>query len=250
MAIFEDVVILCGGLGTRLRSVVADRPKSLAKLRERPFLEWQLVALQAMGFRNVVLCIGHMGGSIREYVGNGASNGLCIRYAEEEEPRGTGGALRGALPYLRSDSVLVLNGDSWCHLDFEQLLNWSKMKEAKGTIVLTHVSNTARYGRVELNDHEEIVTFDEKGESSVPGWINAGVYVLNRDRISEIPESYPISLERDIFPKWVGSGLYGYPRGQEFFDIGTPESYAKAEVIFTDVFQASLSIQSPVGEPT
>ncbi len=247
---FEDVVILCGGLGTRLQPVVADRPKSLAQLRERPFLEWQLVSLQTMGFRNVVLCIGHMGGLIREYAGNGASNGLCIQYAEEGEPRGTGGALRGALPYVRTDPVLVLNGDSWCHLDFEQLLHWSKLKQAKGTIALTHVSNTARYGRVELNGHEEIVTFEEKGESSAPGWINAGVYVLSQELLSGIPARYPVSLERDIFPKWMGAGLFGYPKGQEFFDIGTPDSYANAEVIFSDVFQRDLSMKYMVGEPS
>jgi NDP-sugar pyrophosphorylase family protein len=244
----EDVVILCGGLGTRLQSVVADRPKSLAPLHERPFLEWQLLSLQAMGFRNVVFCIGYMGEAIQEYVGNGAFKGLYIQYVKETEPRGTGGALRGALPFLRTDPVVVLNGDSWCHLDFEQLLHWSKTKQSKATIALTHVPDSARYGRVELNDHEEIVMFEEKGASSAPGWINAGMYVLSQEFILGISEQSPISLERDIFPKWVGSGLYGYPKGQEFFDIGTPDSYAQAEVIFPDVFQGISSMKQTVGD--
>ena len=247
MPMSEDVVILCGGLGTRLQSVVSDRPKSLARLRERPFLEWQLLSLQTMGFRNVVLCIGYMGEAIQEYAENGAFKGLCIQYVEEAEPRGTGGALRGALPHLRTDPVVVLNGDSWCHLDFEQLLHWSRTKQSKATIALTHVPDTARYGRVELNDHEEIETFEEKGRFSAPGWINAGIYVLSQEFISGIPEQYPISLERDIFPKWVGSGLYGYPKGQKFFDIGTPDSYAQAEVIFSDVFQRDLPMKCRVG---
>jgi len=246
MAMSEDVVILCGGLGTRLQSVVVDRPKSLARLRERPFLEWQLLSLQAMGFRNVVLCTGYMGEAIQEYVGNGTFKGLCIQYAKEAEPRGTGGALRGALPFLRTDPVVVLNGDSWCHLDFEQLLHWSRTKQSKATIALTHVPETARYGRVEFNNHEEIVTFEEKGGSSAPGWINAGMYVLAQEVILGIPEQFPVSLERDIFPKWVGSGLYGYPKGREFFDIGTPDSYAQAEVIFPDVFQRDLRMKQTV----
>ena len=248
MPMSEDVVILCGGLGTRLQSVVADRPKSLARLRERPFLEWQLLSLQAMGFRNVVLCIGYMGEAIQEYAGDEVFNSLCIQYVEEAEPRGTGGALRGALPLLHTDSVVVLNGDSWCHLDFAQLLHWSRTKQSKATIALTHVPDTARYGRVEFNDHEEIVRFEEKGGSSAPGWINAGMYVLSKEFISGITEQSPISLERDIFPKWVGSGLYGYPEGQAFFDIGTPDSYAQAEINFPDVFQRDLLKKYPVGQ--
>ena len=231
-----DAVILCGGKGSRLRSVVSDRPKSMALLRGRPFLEWQLMALQEAGFRRVVLCTGYMGSSIRHHFGDGEDAGLHIRYSDEHKAMGTGGALRRALHLIQSDSVLVLNGDSWCDVDMTDLLHFHNTQEAMGTLTLTTVAQPQRYGQVMLDGSGNIVGFLEKAKTVSSGWINAGMYVLSQALIESIPQQTFISLEYDVFPDWVGKGLYGYSGEHRFFDIGTPVSYAQAEQDFQQVF--------------
>ena len=116
-----DILILCGGLGTRLRSIVEDRPKSMAVIRGRPFLEWQLSLLMSFGFKRVILCIGYQGDVIREYFLDGSRFGLDIQYSVETELLGTGGAIRRAVPCIQSDPVLILNGDSWCEVEMQKL---------------------------------------------------------------------------------------------------------------------------------
>ena len=231
-----EVVILCGGKGSRLQSVVSDRPKSMATLRGRPFLEWQLLSLRDIGFKNVVLCTGYMGWCIQEYFGNGKYEGLHIRYSEEGEARGTGGALRGASPLIQADTVLALNGDSWCDIDISRMIQFHKSHDAEATLGLTTVAHPARYGQVVLDPNGKITEFSEKGQAESKGWINAGMYVLSHDFISRIPEDSSLSLEFDVFPKWIEKGLYGYARQHRFFDIGTPVSYAQAEQEFEQVF--------------
>lgn len=240
-----DVVILCGGKGSRLRPLVSDRPKSMACLRGRPFLEWQLLALQAKGFFHVVLCTGYMKESIRSYFGEGERVGLQISYSEEYEARGTGGALKQAVSHLHADSALVLNGDSWCDVDVHRLVQFHESHEAKGTLTLTTVAQPQRYGQVALGRHGEIERFCEKEETRSCGRINAGIYVLSYELLAAIPSETHVSLEYDVFPNWVGKGLYGYEGAHRFFDIGTPTSYIQAEREFEDVFQG-LSVEHHV----
>ena len=184
-----DVLILCGGLGTRLRPVVEDRPKSMALIGGRPFLEWQLSLLVSLGFKRVVLCIGYQGDVIREYFLDGSRFGLDILYSEETELLGTGGAIRWAVPCIQSDPVLILNGDSWCEVEIQRLVDWHDVKRANGTLVLTQVSDTRRFGRVEVNDEGTIILMQEKENVSGGGWINAGIYVLSRQFIEAIPKT-------------------------------------------------------------
>lgn len=231
-----DVLILCGGKGTRLRSAVSDRPKSMAVLRGRPFLEWQLLSLRKGGFKNIVLCTGYMGMNIRDHFGDGDKLGLCIRYSEEHEARGTGGAIRSACALVQSDPVLVLNGDSWCDLDLARLISFHNTHEAMGTLALTTVAHSQRYGQVLLGRSEEVIGFSEKGKSETAGWINAGMYVLAHSFMESIPKQSYSSLEHDVFPNWVKKGLYGCSGERRFFDIGTPASYAQAEQDFEEVF--------------
>lgn len=231
-----DVVILCGGRGSRLQPVVSDRPKAMAVLRGRPFLEWQLLSLREAGFMNIVLCTGYMAESIREYFGEGQRLGLHLRYSDEQEPLGTGGALRHAWPFIKTDPILVLNGDSWCAVNMAQLIRFHKTNTACGTLALTVVPNSQRFGQVAVGKHEEIVGFLEKSCLPSTGWINAGMYVLSRALIESIPQDACISLEHDIFPQWVNR-LYGYSGEFPFFDIGTPVSYVEAEEQFDQVFQ-------------
>ncbi len=208
----------------------------MAVLRGRPFLEWQLLSLCEAGFKNILLCTGYMARNIREYFGGGEQLGLRITYSDEPEPRGTGGALRSALSNIQTDPVLVLNGDSWCDVDIASLVGFHMKCKASGTLALTVVENPQRYGQVKLGENAEIIDFLEKGRSFAPGWINAGLYVLSRSVLSRIPANACLSLEHDIFPQLVHNGLYGYSGEHQFFDIGTPASYAQAEQEFEHVF--------------
>jgi D-glycero-alpha-D-manno-heptose 1-phosphate guanylyltransferase len=239
-------VILAGGLGTRLRQVVADRPKVLAEVQGRPMLAYLLQRLVSSGVSYVVLCTGHMGDQVQATFGE-SYRGLRLAYSQESSPLGTAGALRLALPLFESDSVLVMNGDSLCDVNLSSLCARHRALKAEGTIVLTELPDTSRYGAVRVDGEGFVASFDEKVGSSGPGWINAGIYLLNRSLIESIPADYPCSLERQMFPIWIQRGLYGYKFKGRFLDIGTPESYALAES-FVGVSPTRRVIQATVFE--
>ena len=226
-------LILAGGLGMRLRSVIADRPKVLATIHGRPFLTYLLDQLAEAGINTTVLCTGYMGELVQTTIGH-SYRGMSVRYSQEASPLGTGGALRCAMPYLASDPVFVMNGDSYCKADLRKFAAWHAGHQAEATLLLTEVLDTSRYGRVEVDELGHIQSFHEKGDQQGPDWINAGVYLLSRRILLSIPEGQAVSLERDIFPVWIGHGLYGYQTESEFLDIGTPESYAEAERFFEE----------------
>ena len=223
-----DAIVLAGGRGTRLRSVVADRPKPLAEVAGRPFLYWLLRMLAGYGVRRVVLSAGHLADQIEDFATAAQRDFpvLELQVARERKPLGTGGALRFALDRVRGPGVLLLNGDSFCAADLGALLRFSDERRAAAALVLTRVDDTSRFGAVELGLHEEIVGFREKSGASGAGLINAGVYWIRTEIASEIPSKRMVSLERDLFPRWVGRALYGFESGGPFVDIGTPESYA------------------------
>jgi D-glycero-alpha-D-manno-heptose 1-phosphate guanylyltransferase len=224
--------ILAGGLGTRLRSVIADRPKVLAEVQRRPFLEYLLDQLSATKLRDVVLCTGHMGEQIRKKLGE-TYGPLRLFYSQEPSPLGTGGALRFALPMLTSDPVLVMNGDSFCSADLRSFWRWHGAQGAKVSLLLTYQPDTQRYGRVHLQPDGRILRFSEKDAQNGPGWMNGGIYLIQRSLLQAIPEGRAISLERNLFPSWVDRGLYGYCNGDRFLDIGIPEAYDAADQFFT-----------------
>lgn len=230
---FSDltVAVLAGGLGTRLRSVVSDRPKALAEIHGRPFLTYLLDRLSATGLSSVVLCTGHFGQQIEEAFGERYGN-LRILYSQEVQPLGTGGAVRLALPYLTSDPVLVMNGDSFCAVDFRSFWNWHCARGSRATLLLTQVPDTQRFGSVDMDPDGAIIRFGEKVKGSVSGSINAGVYLLSRQVIESIRPNANVSLEHQVFPTLVTRGLYGYPGGGRFLDIGTPEDFAAAKEFF------------------
>ncbi len=223
-------VILAGGLGTRLRSSVSDRPKVLADLKGQPFLSFLLNQVSLAGIRHVVLCTGYMADMIREFFGDIYKN-LHLSYSKETEPLGTGGALRLAYPYLKSDPVLVMNGDSFIDVDLISYMNWFHRTKCKAALVLAHVADTGRYGKVALEADNQITAFEEKGGCG-HGWINSGVYLIRKEIIGKIPTGKTFSLEQELFPEFVCKGLYGYPVQGSFIDIGTPASYAQAEAFF------------------
>jgi len=219
---YTTAVILAGGLGTRLRSVVPDRPKVLANILDRPFLTFLLDQLVSANIRNVVLCTGYMSDDVYEEMGN-AYKSLTLTYSKENYPVGTGGALRLALPHLNSDPVLIMNGDSFVNIDLTVYLDWFLKKNCQASLLLTKVPETNNYGKVIVAEDDLLLTFEEKGSNSGPGWINAGVYILNKSLIETIPAGTPFSLEREFFPKL------------EFIDIGTPETFALAEDFFLSI---------------
>jgi len=231
---FADIstVILAGGLGTRLRFVLSARPKVLALVRGRPFLTYLLDQLAAVGAREVVFCIGYMADMVKETLGDRYQT-MHLTYSRENEPLGTGGALRQALPLFSSDPILVMNGDSFVDADLAAYLRWFLQKDLEASMVLAKVSDTSRFGRVTSDEQERILGFEEKGAHHGPGWINAGIYFLKQNFLRAIPSGRFVSIEKEIFPAWVSHGLYGYKTEGRFIDIGTPESYAMAEAFFT-----------------
>ncbi len=224
--------ILVGGKGERLRSVVHDRPKVLAPVAGRPFLAYLLDQLCEAGMQKVVLCTGYLAEQVEQAFGPRYGT-LELLYSREDEPLDTGGALRLALRQFDCESLLVLNGDSYCDLDFSALLDWYEQKQCRATIVLAHLNDIRRFGSVRWLSDGTIIEFEEKGQQGI-GWINAGVYIVPRQILAEISASSPVSLERECFPNLVQKHLLtAFPGGRRFIDIGTPESYCEAEDFFT-----------------
>ena len=235
------VAILAGGLGTRLRPAVADRPKVLAPVAGRPFLCYLLDQLSRCSVREVVLLTGHRAGQVRAALGE-VYKGMRLVYSVEERPLGTGGALRLALPCLTASRVLLLNGDSYCDVDLQAFHLHHETRGADVSMALCEAEDTTRFGRVRIDRSTLIVGFQEKGGGGGRGWINAGIYLLETDMIGSIPADRPLSLERDLFPLWLQShSVFGYRTGGRFLDIGAPESYAQAEAFFQEETSVVLS---------
>jgi len=226
-----STAILVGGLGSRLKPIVSDRPKAMALIHGRPFLSYILDQLNAAGLKDIILCVGYMGKYIEAEMGPSYGN-LSLRYSYEYEPLGTGGALRNALNLMNSETVLVMNGDSYCACDLRQFWYFHEQNSSVASITLTSVSNTGRYGRVKIDERNAILAFEEKGAFTGRGWINAGVYFLDRDIIASIPQGRFVSLERETLPSLIGKKFCGFTNEGTFLDIGTPDDYAKADLLF------------------
>ena len=227
-----DVLVLAGGFGTRLRAVVSDRPKPLAEIHNRPFLHYILQQVRVAGFRRAILCTGDRAQQVEDRLRDD-SKGVELVFSAEKTPLGTGGALGLAAPLVRSSHALVLNGDSYVDSDFRAYCDWYG-KAGFGVGVLgVRVPDAARYGTLAIADEGRITAFTEKTGLEQPGWINGGVYLIERARLAAIPCDRPVSLETDVFPGWVADGAMGaYQVHDRFIDIGTPESYAAATAFF------------------
>jgi D-glycero-alpha-D-manno-heptose 1-phosphate guanylyltransferase len=228
-----DAIILAGGKGTRLASVVSDRPKPMAEVAGRPFLEWLLAELRSQGVQRAVLSIGHLGNSIIEHFGDGAAFGLEIVYAREEQPLGTGGAIRAALAQARGSRVLAMNGDSYCRFDVSTLLRAHIAAQARATVAVTHVADAGRYGAVQRDPGGAVRAFREKDPSAGGGWINAGIYVLERALLEPLVPGEAYSIERDVLSAIAGHGLHSTAVRGPFIDIGTPESFIEAQTVLS-----------------
>ena len=225
-----DVVILCGGLGKRLRPVVFGQPKVLAKIGEKTFLDILINNLLLYGFKNIVLSVGYLKEQIKNHFSFSYDKNYdyTITFSEEEEPLGTGGALKKAKPLIRSNPFMVMNGDSICRVNFRSFIDFHIEKKALLSIVLAHSKRAEDYGSVTLDDSQGITGFDEKIAGKSENIINAGVYLMEKDIFSYMPKLNRFSLEYGLFPKIINNRCCGFLTESEFIDIGTPERYKKA----------------------
>ena len=233
-------VLLVGGMGTRLQAVLpAATPKPLARLGGTPFLQLLIRQLRAQGFRHVVMCTGHLADQIEEEFGNGSKWDITIDYSKETEPLGTGGAVKLAGCYLADCSdFVVMNGDSFLEINLRELIDFHLGHKGALTMAIRQVPSAARYGTVQVNESSRIVAFDEKQGIEKPGLINGGVYVFKRAVLECMPDG-PSSLENDVFPLLINDGIFAVPQDGMFIDIGTPEDYARAQVIRKNLEEAA-----------
>ena len=228
-----EAILLCGGLGTRLRSVVSDRPKPMADIAGKPFLHYLVKMLSESGVKHLIFALGYMGEQIEAYFQSGEDYGLSISYSYEDSPLGTGGAIRNALSNVSGENVLVLNADTYFHTDYESLLREQLKNKAAMTIASRKIEDISRYGAILKEESGRILRWNEKMSSDQvetprPGEINGGIYVMQKSLIEKIPEGKQ-SLENDCIPAWLEDGLYlqAIPSDGYFMDIGIPEDYAQ-----------------------
>lgn len=224
-----QAIILTGGLGTRLRSVVPNLPKPMAPIENKPFLAYLLDYLKTNGFTDIVLSVGYLKECIQDYFGT-HYNDMKIRYSVEEQPLGTGGAIQYSLKQTdHSQPVFVLNGDTFVTLDYKAMLTQHLNTKATLTVALRELDDCARYGKVQINNNY-INAFTEKGEAGA-GLINAGVYLLNAALFGAfyLPEQF--SFERDfLYPHIHNVKPHYFISDNYFIDIGIPEDYARARL--------------------
>lgn len=236
-----DAIILCGGAGLRLRPVTGGAPKSLARVYGRPFLETLLRQLQHYGFQRVILAVGYAGADIQSHIGESFC-GMIVEYSNESSPLGTGGALRNAASCVRTDSCLVMNGDSYTDVDLDKLIAAHLEAEADVSVVVVPVDDRGDVGSVLLDADNNVVKFAEKERSLIAQHLNAGIYVLSRKMLDGIQPGLTISLERKLFPEWIREGRYvkGFLHSGRCVDIGTPERYQVAQEVLAQVEVAAM----------
>ena len=226
-----EAIILAGGKGTRLQSVVADVPKPMAQVADRPFLEFLLDELVLANCSRVVLSVGYKWEVIEKHFGT-EYRGMIIDYAVENEPLGTGGAIMLALHKTTADHVLVLNGDTYFDLDLNAFVKAHHNSGSALSIGLKRMDSPDRYGTVEISG-ERILKFNEKVAGLDSGLINAGVYALDKTAFSTLDLPSAFSFEQLILEKLVEIwNFHGFEAQEFFIDIGIPEDYRKANAYF------------------
>lgn len=224
-----DVVVLAGGLGTRIQPVLGDVPKLLAPINDKTYLDYLFLWLSGFGAKRVVLSLGHLADRIVAHIDAHPFPGLTIEPVIEDAPRGTAGALRLVRPAVRTENALVMNGDSWIGADLARFMEAHVRSETAATLLCVHVDESGRFGRVDLDDDNKIAAFREKMDHGGPGLINAGVYGFSTAGWDMIDSVDGASLERDVFGVQPPATLAAYDAGAvPFIDIGTPESLAIA----------------------
>ena len=228
-AVEIDVLILCGGYGSRLQPLIKDRPKGMALIGGRPFLDILVDDLLRQGFQSIIFCVGYLKEQIIEHYK--LRKDANFQFSEENTPLGTGGAVKNALTLVKSNVILVINGDSICKVNFSDLIHFHYQQMSSATFVLSNPHDRYDGGTVCIDGSNKIHYFLEKksNQSSFKSLINAGIYLLDLERFSLSEENSPFSLEHNIFPNIVCEcPCYGFVVDSDLIDIGTPERYLKA----------------------
>ncbi len=224
-----QAVILVGGLGTRLRPLSINTPKSMMPVANMPFIEYVIRHLQQHGIKGIILAISHLAEPIKKYIGNGNRFGVCINYTIEDTALGTAGAVKNAEQYLDYKSFVVLNGDIFTDLDLSAMISLHRKRRAKITIALTPVVDPTHYGLIETGAKHRVIRFLEKPsrEQITTNMINAGTYIMETDVLNSIPKRKMFSFEREVFPPLLQKGepIYAFTSSSYWMDIGTPQNY-------------------------
>jgi NDP-sugar pyrophosphorylase family protein len=236
-----DAIVLCGGAGTRLRSVTRGAPKSLASIGGRPFLDILLSQLRRHGFQRVILAVGFEKDLIRSHF-DGQALDISLEYSIELTPLGTGGALRNSVDLVESDSALVMNGDSYTDADLSGFVAEHWQKKADVSVLVVPANGRADCGLVSMDANGRVLSFKEKQSTIGKQYVNAGIYMVAKSILSEIPPNMRVSLEEELFPRWlaVGKNVRAYHHEGRCIDIGTPERYLSAQEALANVETAGI----------
>lgn len=225
-----DVLILCGGLGTRFQKVTNDIPKALATVKNIPFINFLLDDLISQGFKRIILATGHLGDQLEEYVKIRSDAEIIISH--ESKTLGTGGAIKLAENHFFSKQILVLNGDSRIIFKFTKLFKFHNKNNAEMSVLLSSVTKGTDFGNVLINDRNRITAFFEKPHENNFPCVNAGAYVINLSLIKSLKPNKQYSLEKYCLPLWINShSIFGLITEKPVFDIGTPERYKNIQTI-------------------
>jgi D-glycero-alpha-D-manno-heptose 1-phosphate guanylyltransferase len=228
----RQAIILAGGFGTRLRGLLGDTPKVLAPVCGRPFLAYLLDELEQQAFDRVILAVGHRREAIRAAFGSSYRT-FPLTYSEEETPLGTGGAIRKALVEVDDEPCFVINGDSWLDLNYGVMLDRFMVSRSQISIAVRRVEEVGRFGSVAI-EGDRIKRFREKVGGGA-GYINSGVYLIRPSLLSDYAPGDTFSFERDFLgPNVERLAPIAFESGGRFIDIGTPEDYSMAEVLFRE----------------
>jgi D-glycero-alpha-D-manno-heptose 1-phosphate guanylyltransferase len=228
-----DVIVLCGGKGTRLASVIGNVPKPLAQVGGSPFLDRLLSWLVESGRVNrLLLAAGHLGEQVHKRYET-ADIGALVEVMIEDEPLGTGGAIRNALPAINTPTFIVVNGDSFTNFLLGDLLDAHYASEVDGTIVTTEITDVSRYGSIEIVPAtNRIVRFAEKASAEGPGLVSCGIYAFNSAWALREFTSQKFSIEEFFSANVTSACFSAFVVKSEFIDIGTPESFAQSQNFF------------------
>ena len=231
----NTAIILAGGMGTRLKTIISDLPKPMAPIMNVPFLTYQLNYLKHFGIKKVIFSVGYLSEKIIAHYNQSFEN-ISIEYSIEKNPLGTGGGIRMAMSNLKEDLVLILNGDSFFDLNLEQFYNLHLEQKAEFSLALRYVNNSERYGNIEFNSTHQITSFIEKNQLNQSGYINAGVYILSKKLyLQNTKPDINFSIEKDFFEKQLNQLIIkGFEFKDYFIDIGIPEDYLKAQNDFKE----------------
>jgi NDP-sugar pyrophosphorylase family protein len=238
-----DAILLCGGAGLRLRSITGNSPKAMATVAGRPFLELLLRQLRRYNFERAILAVGFQEDVIRSHFGHKAF-GLSLVYSAESSPLGTGGALRNAADFIESDDILVMNGDSYTDADLSKFELGYRESGADISMIVVPADGRNDCGSVLVNRDGRVARFDEKQYTAGAAYANAGIYLMTRPMIRSIAPGIQVSLEQELFPRWLEQGkhLRAFVHRGVSTDIGTPDRYRSAQEILAKAEEGASKI--------